>query len=168
MPGSAGAQPQGGGTRQQPPCPGGTCCCRSCCILADMGCHILVDHTSLRWGRRSFEWRWRAIALATAGCALPAPCAELRAARAAALSIRPLAARRLLPIPPPPWTRSFSPCRAWRGFLRQCPHPSAPHPRWCMVPWPVAGVREPPWSPPKFGCVCPFGAADGPGALGLF
>lgn len=53
----------------------------------------------LRWGRRSFEWRWRAIALATAGCALPAPCAELRAARAAALSIRPLTAPAASPHP---------------------------------------------------------------------
>lgn len=64
-----------------------------------MGCHILMDRTLLRWGRRSFEWRWRAIALATAGCALPAPCAERRAARAAALSIRPLAAPAASPHP---------------------------------------------------------------------
>lgn len=98
-PRGAGAQPQGGVTHRRPPCPGRTCCCRSCLMLTDMGCRILVDHTLLRWGRRSFEWRWRAIALATAGCALPAPCAELRATRAAALSIRPLAAPAASPHP---------------------------------------------------------------------
>lgn len=41
--------------------------------VAAVGCCILVDHGSQRWGQKSFEWRRRVIALATAGCASPAP-----------------------------------------------------------------------------------------------
>lgn len=83
----------GRGTHQQPPCPGRICCCRSCCILTDHG--LPYPRGSLRWGRRSFKWRWRAIALATAGCALPAPCAGRRAARLLPYRSGP----SLLPIP---------------------------------------------------------------------
>lgn len=37
---------------------------------------VLMDHTLQRWGSRSFKWHWRAIALATAGCASPVPASE--------------------------------------------------------------------------------------------
>lgn len=57
---------QGGHTR---PLPADNLLLPQFCILTDR--RVLVDRTWLRWGRRSSEWRWRAIALATAGCAYP-------------------------------------------------------------------------------------------------
>lgn len=87
------------GLRWDPPGVARSCSARGGPVAA-MRCRVLMDPALQRWGRESFEWRWRAIALATAGCALPAPACERRAAATAAPSI-------LAPRHPD----SFSPCQ---------------------------------------------------------
>lgn len=127
-------------------------------------CHILVDRCAGAGGAWSGDGEpWRAIALATAGCALPAPCAGRRAARPLPYRSGP----RLLPIPHLQGHALPLPAVPGEGTPGSTRIP-VPHSPDGMVPRPVAGVREPPGSTPKFGCVCPFGAASGPGALGLF
>lgn len=129
MPSAAGAQPQGGGNTPAAALPGEN-------LLLPQ---LLHPHRS--WVAIS---SWIALCCGGAGGALsgdgePLPW-QLPAARCphrvpsggqpALLPYRsgPSPPRQLLPIPAPSWTH-FSPCCAWRGNLRQYPHPrDAPHP----------------------------------------
>lgn len=109
-----------------------------------------------RGGAGSMEWRWRVIALATAGCASPVPQGGQPTATAPSIP-SPLPSQEVsvpfvVTLLSLPWVK--------RGAHRQHPHPySIPHPQ--EHPLARQHMQELPHHPPRgapqpFCCACPL------------